>query len=305
MPGDGTDGLSLQKLLQEIDEQTVADAMRPSLAGRATLLLREHRGPAIVAGAVLLLGAAFTVARARGAGDEFTAFAEPTPGAVLPATDAAATPTSTYGAEGVLGSAAVAPVAASHAVDPTASATSTTSAPTAERTAERTATPERPSAASAPAAPKPSAIAPSVPAMSALRLDSIARMVSAAGGVTVADPMASRLTSMTARPTLGASGSAGATANTTQPARLIGAVPVARYPQSLRQSGVQGEVRVSFEVDTLGRPDMRSLVVLKSEHELFTRSVRNAIPEMRFVPAEIGGKKARWLVRMPFVFTVR
>jgi TonB family protein len=49
---------------------------------------------------------------------------------------------------------------------------------------------------------------------------------------------------------------------------------------------------------------MRTLKVLKSSDELFTTSVRNAIPTMRFSPAEVGGRKVRQLVQMPFQFSL-
>ena len=43
---------------------------------------------------------------------------------------------------------------------------------------------------------------------------------------------------------------------------------------------------------------------LKSSHDLFTNSVKNALAQMRFYPAEIGGRKVRQLVQQPFNFTL-
>ena len=63
-----------------------------------------------------------------------------------------------------------------------------------------------------------------------------------------------------------------------------------RYPEVLRQNGVDGRVLVQFTVDTLGRVDMKSIRVLKSTHDLFTAAVRNALTEFRFRPAEVDGK---------------
>jgi protein TonB len=63
-------------------------------------------------------------------------------------------------------------------------------------------------------------------------------------------------------------------------------------------------VIVSFVVDTAGRADVRSLTILKSTHELFAAAVRAALPGMRFIPAEAGGKKVRQLVLLPFAFTI-
>jgi protein TonB len=44
--------------------------------------------------------------------------------------------------------------------------------------------------------------------------------------------------------------------------------------------------------------------VLKSSHELFTQAVKNALPNMRFYPAEVGGKKVKQLVQQPFTFSL-
>jgi protein TonB len=99
----------------------------------------------------------------------------------------------------------------------------------------------------------------------------------------------------------------GATApqNATQ-AALIGSMPQIAYPQALRARGreVQGQVLVEFAVDTLGRPDIYTVNVLKSDHELFTAAVRTAIPSMRFVPATQNGKKVRGVVTTQFRFAM-
>ena len=72
-------------------------------------------------------------------------------------------------------------------------------------------------------------------------------------------------------------------------ARLIGAPPVPRYPSQLAQSNVGGEVRVRFEVDTLGRPITGSFTVVASPHPAFAESVRRLLPTMRFEPARTPG----------------
>jgi len=77
-----------------------------------------------------------------------------------------------------------------------------------------------------------------------------------------------------------------------------------RYPDVLRQSNVDGRVLVQFVVDTLGRIDMGSVRVLNSTHDLFTQSVRNALPSFRFKPAEVGGKRTSALAEMPFEFAI-
>ncbi|GAC1687093.1 MAG: hypothetical protein NVS9B3_05570 [Gemmatimonadaceae bacterium] len=78
--------------------------------------------------------------------------------------------------------------------------------------------------------------------------------------------------------------------------------PAPRYPDILQNAGVEGEVLAQFVVDTTGRAESGSFKVLKSTHELFTQSVRNALPQMRFYPADGGGRKVKQLVQQPFVF---
>jgi periplasmic protein TonB len=80
------------------------------------------------------------------------------------------------------------------------------------------------------------------------------------------------------------------------------ATPV--YPDILRQAGVEGATLVSFVVDTTGRVDPGSLKVVHTTHELFTRAVRDALPRMRFIPAELGEKKVRQLVQQAFSFAI-
>lgn len=77
-----------------------------------------------------------------------------------------------------------------------------------------------------------------------------------------------------------------------------------RYPDMLRQAGVEGEVLAQFIVDTTGRAEPGSLKVLKQSHDLFVQSVKNALPQMRFIPAEVGGRKVKQLVQQPFTFSI-
>jgi protein TonB len=77
-----------------------------------------------------------------------------------------------------------------------------------------------------------------------------------------------------------------------------------RYPDMLRQAGVEGEVLAQFVVDTTGKAEPNSLKILKSSHDMFVQSVKNALPQMRFIPAEVGGRKVKQLVQQPFTFSI-
>ena len=76
------------------------------------------------------------------------------------------------------------------------------------------------------------------------------------------------------------------------------------YPEMLKSAGVEGQVQAQFIVDTTGRAEVGSFKVLKSDNDLFTMAVKNALGRMRFLPAEVGGKKVKQLVQQPFQFSL-
>lgn len=80
------------------------------------------------------------------------------------------------------------------------------------------------------------------------------------------------------------------------------AVPA--YPDILRQAGVEGTAIVSFVVDTTGRVDLATFKVIHKTHDLFAAAVKNALPRMRFIPAETSRGKVRQVVQQPFSFTI-
>lgn len=76
------------------------------------------------------------------------------------------------------------------------------------------------------------------------------------------------------------------------------------YPDILRSASVEGQVLAQFVVDTLGRVEIATFKVITKTHDLFEASVRNALPRMRFLPAEVAGRKVKQLVQQPFVFNL-
>lgn len=76
------------------------------------------------------------------------------------------------------------------------------------------------------------------------------------------------------------------------------------YPDMLRTAGIEGQVLAQFVVDTTGRADMGTFKALKSDNDLFTTAVKNALQRMRFLPAEVGGRKVKQLVQQPFQFSL-
>jgi protein TonB len=80
------------------------------------------------------------------------------------------------------------------------------------------------------------------------------------------------------------------------------AAPV--YPPELIEKGVEGAVMTNFVIDTTGYADTTTIEILQSTHPLFVRSVRAAIPGMRFSPAMVQGRKVRQMVEQKFQFRI-
>lgn len=76
------------------------------------------------------------------------------------------------------------------------------------------------------------------------------------------------------------------------------------YPSALKGARTEGQVLVMVVVDTSGRADMQSFKVLQSSHDLFTQSVKAALAQWRFSPAEVHGRRVRQVVQIPFEFRV-
>ena len=55
------------------------------------------------------------------------------------------------------------------------------------------------------------------------------------------------------------------------------APPTFRYPQLLQQAGVEGSVRFRVRLDSVGRPQVRTLEIVAIPNPGFTPAVRNAL----------------------------
>ena len=80
--------------------------------------------------------------------------------------------------------------------------------------------------------------------------------------------------------------------------------PHPAYPDMLQTAGIAGEVIAQFVIDTTGHVDMNTFKVIKSDNDLFTSSVKSSLPKMRFYAAEVGGRKVKELVELPFSFAM-
>jgi len=127
------------------------------------------------------------------------------------------------------------------------------------------------------------------------RLDSVARAIPTASrpvGETLSIPLGSTLDNNTSRASVRA--------------RLLGSVPAPAYPDGLLRSGIGGEVRVRFDVDTAGRPIMSTFAVLLSPHAKLSDAVRKVVSTMRFEAARTPWPESKRVsdeVEMSFHFT--
>jgi len=93
------------------------------------------------------------------------------------------------------------------------------------------------------------------------------------------------------------------------PARIIGRAPEPGFPEELLRSGRRdGQVVVRFIVNEFGRVDVATMIVERSDDELFTAAVREILPDFRFQPARTRAPESKpvgsW-VSVPFRFTTK
>ena len=89
------------------------------------------------------------------------------------------------------------------------------------------------------------------------------------------------------------------------PAQPLPGNPRPPYPNDAGIS-FDGRVTAQFVVKPDGKVDMSTFKVVQSDHDAFTTSLRNTLPDWRFRPAEIApGCRIAHLETMPFDFTTR
>lgn len=76
------------------------------------------------------------------------------------------------------------------------------------------------------------------------------------------------------------------------------------YPPKMLEEKLDGFVAAQWIVDEEGYADTTSLVIVAATHPDFAKSVRDALPFMRFRPAKIGTTTVRQLVQQDFTFRI-
>ncbi len=77
------------------------------------------------------------------------------------------------------------------------------------------------------------------------------------------------------------------------------------YPGTLRTAGLEGSVVVTFVVDTAGRAEPTSIIIVSATHTLFADAVRQWLGRTRYAPADIRGIRVRQLVQQEVGFTLK
>jgi TonB family protein len=79
-----------------------------------------------------------------------------------------------------------------------------------------------------------------------------------------------------------------------------------RYPFDLRVAGVQGEVRVTYAVDSVGWVQQPTVHMVSADHFEFARAVRMFLAKVQFAPARRDGRAVcALMVNQPFTFSLR
>jgi TonB family protein len=81
-----------------------------------------------------------------------------------------------------------------------------------------------------------------------------------------------------------------------QPAIMV-VPPEPKYPKLADAIGIEGRVSLEFVIDTLGRVEPASILILQSTHEVFDSSARAAIAKAAFRPARLSSHPVRQLTR--------
>ena len=80
--------------------------------------------------------------------------------------------------------------------------------------------------------------------------------------------------------------------------------PNARYPDILRQAGIEGRVLVEVVIDTTGHAERGSIRILSSTHQLFEGPAREVVQSSLYSPGKIQGRAVRVRVQVPINFTI-
>jgi protein TonB len=77
------------------------------------------------------------------------------------------------------------------------------------------------------------------------------------------------------------------------------------YPQLLRQAGIQGRVVLRAIIDTTGRVEPTSVMIVKSPSAGFEQPTRDWVLKALFRPARIHGRAVRVFINLPVDYSLK
>jgi protein TonB len=83
------------------------------------------------------------------------------------------------------------------------------------------------------------------------------------------------------------------------------ASPPLKYPDILRQAGLQGSVLVEAIIDTAGHAEPGSIRVISSTNTAFEISAKDVVLKSIYRPGRVAGQVVRVLVNVPVDFSIR
>ncbi len=85
---------------------------------------------------------------------------------------------------------------------------------------------------------------------------------------------------------------------------VVLSAPEVRYPELLRQAGIQGRVVIQAIIDTTGRAEPNSIRIVRSPNPGFDEASRNWMLRAFFRPARVHGRAVRVLVEVPIDYRI-
>jgi protein TonB len=89
-----------------------------------------------------------------------------------------------------------------------------------------------------------------------------------------------------------------------EPPRML-SHPEPRYPEILRQAGIEGSVVIEAVIDTIGRVEAGSLRVVSAAHPLFASEAEQVVLASRYRPGRMSGRAVRVRVLVPISFGIQ
>ena len=80
--------------------------------------------------------------------------------------------------------------------------------------------------------------------------------------------------------------------------------PQARYPELLRQAGISGVVLMRAIIDTNGRAEAKSVMIVRSPNPGFDSGSRAWLLDAKFRPARVHGRAVRVLIEVPLNYRI-